>query len=199
MLDGKLTNREPNSPNTLDNCNDGSKGAYHNDESIDEIKVSAVEGGPLQEGAVVAIEVKLWAWDDGSADTADFYYASNANGPTWEYIGSVGAGGSGLRILQAQYRLPDGPLQAVRINYRYIGDGASECSGGAWDDVDDLAFSVAAAAGRVPAGKDPPLLPPVTPVGRRYCTTIEKVHKDRCIGLCKWRKRRKKRGCYPRN
>ena len=47
---------------------------YHVDESIDEITVYTVEGGLLQAGARVEIEAKVWAWQDGSADTADFYY-----------------------------------------------------------------------------------------------------------------------------
>jgi len=103
------------------------------------------------------IEVKIWAWNGGSADTADFYYATNANAPIWEFIESKRAGGPDLQTLKVQYSLPDGPLQAVRVNFRYLGSQSS-CSRGNYNDVDDLIFSAttaAAAAGTVAAAKPP--------------------------------------------
>jgi len=198
LLNGKGSNLEPNPPNTLDMCSDGLVGVYHSDESIDEIKVSTVDGGPLRGGAMAEIEVKIWAWNDGSADTADFYYATNANAPIWEFIGSKRAGGPDLQTLKVQYSLPDGPLQAVRVNFRFLGSQSS-CSRGNWDDVDDLVFSAAtatAATGAVAAAK-PPSIPSLEPMDSRYCTTIDKFHKDRCVGICEWKNKRK-RGCYPK-
>jgi hypothetical protein len=143
LLDGKANNIEPNPPNTLDACTDGPYGSYHGDESIDKITVSAVGGGQLQAGRLAEIEAKVWAWSDGSYDTADFYYTDDVSStPTWTLIGSLPAGGSGLRTLKIQYLLPESPVQAVRVNFRYFGSQSS-CSGGNWDDVDDLVFTVA--------------------------------------------------------
>lgn len=198
LLDGKATNREPNPPNTLDACADGSRGAYHSDESIDEIRVSAIGGGPLRAGAGAEIEVKAWPYQNGSGDTADFYHAADANAPTWEYIGSLPAGGSGLRTLAVQFSLPNGPLQAVRVNFRYLGS-VGECSGNTWDDVDDLAFSVAPApAGAAAAAARLPPIPPVRPVDSGYCATIDKSNRERCVDICEWKRKGKKRGCYPK-
>jgi len=144
------------------------------------------------------IEVKVWAWSNGSADTADFYYAANANDPVWEFIESKRAGGPDLQTLKVQYSIPDGLLQAVRVNFRYLGSRKrSACSRGTWDDVDDLVFSVAAAAAGAAAAAKPPSVPPLTPVDSSYCTTIDKFHKDRCTDICRWKNGRKG-GCYPK-
>jgi len=198
LLNGKGSNFEPNPPNSLDTCSDGSRGSYHSDESIDEIKVSSVDGGPLRGGAMAEIEAKVWAWSNGSADTADFYYAASANAPVWEFIGSKGAGGPDLQTLKVQYSIPDSRLQAVRINFRYLGSRkASACSGGTWDDVDDLVFSAAGAGAGAASAAAPPSVPPLTPMDSSYCTTIDKFHKDRCVDICRWKKGRKG-GCYPK-
>mmetsp|Transcript_27577 Transcript_27577/g.50257 ORF Transcript_27577/g.50257 Transcript_27577/m.50257 type:complete len:149 (+) Transcript_27577:635-1081(+) len=144
------------------------------------------------------IEVKVWAWSTGSADTADFYYAANANAPVWEFIESKRAGGPDLQTLKVQYSIPDGLLQAVRVNFRYLGSRkASACSGGRWDDVDDLVFSAAAAAPGATAAAKQTSIPPLTPVNSSYCTTIDKSHKNRCVDICRW-KHGKKGGCYPK-
>jgi hypothetical protein len=128
--------------NTLGTCNDGSSGSYHSDESIDKIKVSVVGGGNLQEGAVVEIDATVYAWS-ATADTADIYYATNANSPTWTLVGSYKPGGTGLQSIKAQVTLGTGALQAVRVNFRYNG-GTSTCSGGSYDDTDDIVFGVEA-------------------------------------------------------
>jgi len=166
------------------------------------ITVSTVEGGPLQAEAMVVIEAKVWAWQDGSADTADFYYAADANDPAWQHIRSRGAGGFNLRTLKVEYELPVGALQAVRVNYRYSGSQSS-CAGGRWDDVDDLVFSVAAGSAAVAVAaasiKKPLPVPPAEPMPSSHCATIDRMHKDRCVenSGCKWKNGRGK-GCYPK-
>ena len=145
------------------------------------------------------IEAKVWAWQDGSADTADFYYAVDTNAPNWQYIESVGAGGLYLRTLTVQYNLPDSALQAVRVNYRY-GGSTNPCTGGSWDDVDDLVFPVAAGAAAVAFSQKPLSIPPAKSVSSSHCATIDKWHKNRCDEnpVCEWKNGRDK-GCYPKN
>jgi len=202
LLDGKANNKEPNPPNTLDSCTDGTSGRYHSDESIDKIIVSAVEGGQLQAGGVAEIEAKVWAWGNGNYDTADFYYAANANDPTWLFIGSRQPDGGGLRKLVVQYNLPDSAFQAVRVNFRFGGkqggtpDGSGSCIGGTYDDIDDLVFSVAT-GGMVAASSAK--LNPVSPIHPQKldCQSLSK-NKKRCAAAsstCRWVDGRHK-GCY---
>ena len=145
LLDGRGTvGPEPNQPNTLDTCTDGTAGSYHSDESNDRIVVRTLDGGNFAEGATVEVEVTVWAWSTGSSDTLDLYYTADANNPSWTLLGSFSPSGGGQQVLTTQYTLPTGSLQAVRANFRYTGT-QSPCSGGTYDDADDLAFAVGTA------------------------------------------------------
>jgi hypothetical protein len=137
---------EPNQPNTLDGCSDGTSGTYHSDESNDRIVVSTVSGSDFTEGAAVHVEATVWAWSTGSSDTLDLYYAANANSPSWVYLTSIVPPAGGVQTVSANYTLPTGTLQAVRATFRYVGS-ASPCTTGAYDDHDDLVFAVKAAGG----------------------------------------------------
>ena len=146
LLDGRASNGpEPNQPNTLDSCVDGTSGSYHSDESNDRIVVTTLDASDMVEGATVRVDATVWAWTTPSSDTLDLYYAADAGNPTWVLIGSVSPTASGQQTLSATYTLPAGALQAVRANFRYQGS-QSPCSGGSYDDADDLVFAVGTAA-----------------------------------------------------
>ncbi len=148
LLDSRdnLSPAEPNQPNTLDVCSDGTSGSYHNDESNDRIVVSTLDGGNFTEGDTVEIAATVYAWSTGSSDHLDLYYAADANNPVWTLITTINNPGSGVQTLTAQYVLPAGGMQAVRANFRYNGS-ASPCSPGTYDDHDDLVFTVEAPGG----------------------------------------------------
>eukprot|EP00970_Alexandrium_tamarense_P003931 scaffold664_cov198-Alexandrium_tamarense.AAC.22 len=151
---GAMSNgAEPNAPNTLGTaCGDGSSGSYHGDESIDKIVVRSGDvnggsgaGGDMVEGGTATIIATVWPWSTGSSDRADFYIASDANSPIWQFLGTVTPSGSGLQELKMQYTLPQGTNQAVRVNFRYNGSqggSTGSCTSGIYDDTDDLAFVV---------------------------------------------------------
>ncbi|HEX4953380.1 MAG TPA: hypothetical protein VF017_08310 [Thermoanaerobaculia bacterium] len=144
---------EPNQPNTIDTCVDGTAGAFHSDESNDRIMVSSVNFSDLTEGATARIDATVWAWTTPSSDALDLYYAANANSPTWVYLTTLVPGSPGQQVLSTTYTLPTGTLQAVRANFRYQG-AASPCSAGTFDDHDDLVFAVKPAGG----GNTPPVV-----------------------------------------
>ena len=147
LLDGRGTlGPEPNQPNTLDVCNDGTAGTYHVDESNDRIVVTAVNGSDFTEGDTVRIDATVWAWSTFTSDSLDLYYAADANSPSWVFIATLQPSGTDQQTLSATYTLPTGTLQAVRANFRYQGS-ASPCSGGTYDDHDDLVFAVGSAGG----------------------------------------------------
>ena len=132
---------EPNQPNTINNsCADGTLGTFHSDESNDRLVVTS-SGGALTHGTTVTVTATVWAWNTGSSDALDLYYAANANSPTWVLIGTFVPPAGGAQNISATYTLPTGSLQAVRANFRYQGS-ASSCSTGSYDDHDDLVFAV---------------------------------------------------------
>jgi leucyl aminopeptidase len=132
---------EVNKSNTINaTCTDGNSGAFHSDESVDRVKVSTVDGTNLAAGKQVTIEATVWSYSN-TADKADIYYTSNASSPTWTLLGTFAPGGTGVRTITANYTLPAGALQAVRVNFRYNG-AVSTCTTGAYDDHDDLIFAV---------------------------------------------------------
>jgi leucyl aminopeptidase len=132
---------EANAPNTIGaTCADGTSGTYHSDESNDRIKVTTNDGTNLAAGKQVTVTATVWAYSS-TADTADIYYAPNANSPVWTLIGSYKPSGSGARTITATYTLPAGALQAVRVNFRY-NSTVGTCSTGAYNDRDDLVFAV---------------------------------------------------------
>lgn len=145
---GSMTNgAESNAPNTLDGCQDGSDGTYYSDESVERIKIVSVGNGVLRKGTTVEVQATVYAYDDGSSDTADFYFIADATNSSlsWQYIGSVVPSGGGLQTLTQQYVLPTGSgndIQAVRVNFRFDGS-VGTCTSGNYDDRDDLAFAVA--------------------------------------------------------
>jgi hypothetical protein len=133
---------EPNQPNNINGaCADGTSGTFHSDESNDRIVVASTSGGAMTHGQTVRITATVWAWNTGSADALDLYYAANANSPTWVFLGTLVPAAGGAQSLSATYTLPTGSSQAVRANFRYQGS-ASSCSTGAFDDHDDLVFAV---------------------------------------------------------
>jgi hypothetical protein len=133
---------EPHQPNTINSsCADGASGTFHSDESNDRIVVSSTNGGALTHGNTVTVTATVWAWNTGSSDSLDLYYAANANSPSWVLIGTIVPPAGGAQAISRTYTLPTGSLQAVRANFRYLGS-ASSCSTGAYDDHDDLIFAV---------------------------------------------------------
>lgn len=136
---------EANAPNTINNsCTDGTFGQYHFDESLDRLRVSTLDGTPMAPGKTVLIEATVFAYSAFSSDKLDLYHAADANNPAWTYLTTLTPAGGGTQVLSTTYTLPQGQLQAVRGNFRYLGS-TSACSTGGYDDRDDLIFAVAAA------------------------------------------------------
>jgi hypothetical protein len=133
---------EPNQPNTIaDSCADGTVGRFHVRESIDRIKVQTLDSSQMSPGKTVRVDVTVWGFSPGFADSLDLYYTATAAAPNWVYAGTVRSVQAGLHTLSVSYTLPAGPLQAVRARYRHRGD-PSPCGPGDVNDHDDLIFAV---------------------------------------------------------
>lgn len=136
---------EPNQPNTLNTapCADGTTGTYHSDESLDGIRVSSLDGGPLAAGKTVRLEARVWAYSS-SANFLDLAYASNPTAPVWTSLGTHRVGGARQQVVSTTFTLTSGGLQqAVRGVFRYSGAASlGGCVAGAYNDHDDLVFGV---------------------------------------------------------
>lgn len=130
----------------MDGCTDGLSGFYHSDESIDKVIVRAGDidtpsTDDMKEGDTVTIVATVWAWSTGASDRADFYYASDATNPEWQYIGTKTPPSGGAHDLMMSYTLPQGNTQAVRVQFRY-GGSIYSCILGGFNERDDIVFTV---------------------------------------------------------
>lgn len=138
---------ESNGPNTIDSCFDGNYGVHHEDEGIDQITVrsGSINGSgielDLEAGKNATIVATVYAYNDGSENYADFYYANNAYDPSWQYIGTLQPTRGGVQQLMMEYTLPDGDVQAVSVHFRHLGS-ASSCVEGGFSERDDIVFTV---------------------------------------------------------
>ena len=71
-------------------------------------------------GKTVRVDVTVWGFSPGFADSLDLYYTATAPTPTWIYVGTVRSAQAGLQTLSMSYSLPAGALQAVRARYRQV-------------------------------------------------------------------------------
>lgn len=163
---GLLVNRassEQNFPNTLDGCADGTAADYYA-ERVWRIKVTRLNGELLAEGKRARIDVDVTPYSNAT-DALDLFYTANANQPTWTYLTTLLPVGTShlVQTLSAEYVLPVGGLQAVRAQFRAGGNAGSACSGGAYDDHDDLVFVV---------GQPTDILPPLVSISSPSSNTV---------------------------
>merc|ERR1712003_110083 len=134
---------ETNGPNSVDICEVGSFAI----QSVERISVSSLSGSELKEGERVIVSADLHAWSDGQSEVAvDIYHAVSASDAVWNFVHSEVVG-SGVTTVSSDHLLPGGsPNQVFRVNIRYGGTYSTDgtgCSGGQYDDTDDLVFTVA--------------------------------------------------------
>jgi len=165
---------EISAPNTIDDCPDGNEGVYLEDESVEHITVSAVDGDKLQAGRMAKIDAEVHAFDDDvefKYDRVHFFYADNVKNPTWTHIESFVPYKPGLNTLAVQYRIPEGSgMQAVRVSIRYEGpinrpppcDSRDRDDDQEYTDHDDLIFAVATAEGTLAPTGSPITYAPTT-------------------------------------
>ncbi|WP_242393559.1 Ig-like domain-containing protein [Anaeromyxobacter oryzisoli] len=157
LIDGRGIPVEPNAPNTIHaSCTDGDQGVYHQDESLDWLKVSSVDGLALTAGKRARVESRVWSYTGWSDDALDLFYTTTPDAPSWVWFATLKPSAPGAQLLTAEYVLPSGARQAIRGRFRYGGAVAACGTGtviepgtnkvietGLYDDHDDLVFAVA--------------------------------------------------------
>jgi hypothetical protein len=129
---------EPNQPNAIGSCPDGTDGSGSNDR----VRIATTDGAPFAPGRKVVISAAVDARGAFEDDRADFFFAAEAEHPVWQLVGSAAPTGPGPQTLEAVYTLPAGARQAVRVQFR-SGGTPDPCAAGPQDDRDDLVFAVA--------------------------------------------------------
>ncbi len=148
LLNGRSESApEVNSPNTLNaSCADGTLGSYWANRAIERLTVSTTDGTNLAAGKTVKLEATVYA-SSLVQDKLDLYYTASVDNPSWTYLGTYSPSRSGLNTISVTYTLPEGGVQAVRANFRFVDStdthsAPSICSSGRVDDHDDLLFTV---------------------------------------------------------
>ena len=195
LIKGTKANVETGDSNTIDSCRDGLYGGYLGDESIEMLEVSGKDGIELQAGGIAVVSAQVWAYSGPSVDFADIYYTADATAqpPVWTFLGTSSPSSGGMFTISTEYILPNNPIQAVRVNFRYYGSRSS-CEGGNWGDTDDLVFTVSPSTGNIPLQQEPMPMPMPDIPNPSSCDLH--VTQDRCDntgGLCYWKNRG--RGC----
>jgi hypothetical protein len=135
---------EPHPPNTIArSCNEaGSSSRFPPDRFIDRVKVSTADGTPLEHGKQVRIDADVGMLSDEPwSHAVDFFYTADVAHPAWTLIGTVVPDQAEVHTVSATYGLPDGPLQAVRVQIR-AGATSAPCAADTHADRDDLIFAV---------------------------------------------------------
>jgi hypothetical protein len=85
-----------------------------------------------------SVIVSAWVWATMPDDlSADFYFTSSPEDPEWMFIETKTTTLTGaLEVLEVSYDLPSGLNQAVRVNFRYLGD-VGTCPSGSYRNYGD--------------------------------------------------------------
>ena len=140
---GGMTPPEPNQPNTIDSCTDGTAGTYQTDESIDFVSVQSLNGSDFRIGDTVEVNITTYTWNDAS-DNLNYVYTNSTSSINWKvetYIDPVPL--TGFNTYSRSFVLEgDVGVQAIRGSVQYNGNPAWTCGTGTWDDNDDIEFLV---------------------------------------------------------
>lgn len=180
-----------NTSNTIGGiCSDGLWGNYGIDESINRLTVRSLNGGPIMAGQMIQIEAQVYAYGNGSYDSIDFWITGNAETDAVIWQGKTSLQPlpvGGAVTIKYNYLLPDDGAthQAIRVNFRF-GGSFSSCSGGVYDDTDDLVFAVAPAS----AGASAPQISETKfaaamPLSTNQCGSLE-IQRCDLSSVCHW-------------
>ncbi len=137
---------EPNQPNTVDACTDGSSGWYMSDESVENITIESLTAptDTFNEGDLVRVNATVYCWFTGAHNNINFVYANDASNPSWSVKNYTDpCPGHGFQQVSRTFTLDNNPGEhVVRVIIQYDGNTGTTCGGGNYDDNDDLAFQV---------------------------------------------------------
>jgi hypothetical protein len=137
---------EPNNPNTVDSCIDGtSDGTYLTDENIENITITSLNGSSIEDGDTVRVDVWAYCYNNAN-DNLNLIYANDASSISWTIIDSVGTCpvNGGFYLFSSDFVLTGSSGDhVVRGIIQYNGDVTNTCGDvQTWSDTDDVVFRV---------------------------------------------------------
>lgn len=147
-VDSVSATPEPNQPNTIDNCADGTSGTYPSDESVENITITDLSNSNFLVEDSVQVNFTLHCYD--TDDRYAVYYTNNVSSPSWQRItsGNPTCSGSGFGGYSETFNLNASEgYHAVRAIIEWSADITSACPSGEYSDKDDVVFNVLSSAG----------------------------------------------------
>jgi len=139
-----LATPEPNFPNTIDICTDGTLGTYLLDESVENVTITTLNGTQFDGGDTIRVDA--WVHCYSTADNINIVYTPFAEygSPPWEVKAyTASCPGSGFHNISHTFELDDYVgYHAVRTIIQYNGNTDVTCGTGGYDDNDDVVFYV---------------------------------------------------------
>ncbi|MBW2974894.1 hypothetical protein KY366_04215 [Candidatus Woesearchaeota archaeon] len=136
-----LNTPEPNSPNTIDTCKDGSSGEYLHDESIERITVTSLSNSFFKPGDTVNVYVQVYC--DSTSDSLNFVYSNDIDNIQWEVKDSKQCSSTGLRTLSTTFSLDNKVgRHAIRGVFGFELGEDKTCGNNDYDDNDDIVIYV---------------------------------------------------------
>jgi len=128
-------NREAHYPNTLfSGCADGNHGIYMEDESIERIQISSVDGLPMRADELVLVTVTAVCYESQDSVVVRL-------GQSFDFVASWNCSVAGVSTFEHVFRLSlvEG-LDVVRAQIVEAGASSGACAVGDYSDNDDLVF-----------------------------------------------------------
>lgn len=140
-----LTTPEPNAPNTIDGCEDGSYGNYLSSESIESITITSLNNNFFKIGDTVNIAIQVYC--DSIYDKLNFIYTNDINNIQWTVKDNKQCGSTGIKTLSTTLALNNNTGQhAIRGVFGFNIQQNSICGEDdaqrAWTDNDDIIIYV---------------------------------------------------------
>ncbi len=142
-----LTTPELNAPNTIDGCEDGTKGTYLQDESIENITITSLNNSFFQIGDT--IQVDIWVYCSNTLGKLNFVYSNDADYPQWQVKDNTVCPAQGLQKLSTIFNLDNNIGQhAIRGVFGFNLQPNTKCGeddtqNSDWTDTDDAVIRAA--------------------------------------------------------
>ncbi|MBI3027625.1 S8 family serine peptidase, partial [Candidatus Woesearchaeota archaeon] len=130
---------EPNAPNTVDGCQDGTLGSYLTDESVESITITNSNNNKFNKNDIV--EVKITTYCSSRNDILKLVYKNSA--ADWKIINSRNCAGGGIEEFTFNLQLDnaDGD-HAIRAAFDRMESPNPACPGSVYADNDDVVIKI---------------------------------------------------------
>ncbi len=143
-----LNTPEPNAPNTIDNCEDGTAGTYMEDESIESITVTSLNHSNFFKiGDSVRVDIQAYCYD--SLDKLNFVYSNDIDNIQWQIKDTEKCINTDLNTFSTSFQLDNNPgNHAIRGVFGFGLPSNAICGEDTpnkdWADNDDIVINVKA-------------------------------------------------------